>query len=133
MHVGEAKNRSKGFRSAEEWQLYDYLTSRKNGHTQALEILEQLDEFGVDDRLIAHGQQVVIWNASAVKLFERALALLTDGPGCRYLRPLCPELAKLRNAIADGGVVDSGKAHAVAGYLDHEYADIAPFAPAYRK
>ncbi|TWU25753.1 hypothetical protein Pla144_29650 [Bythopirellula polymerisocia] len=128
----EAKNRSQGFQADQEWQLYDYLTSRKQGHSQALETLKQLDEFGVDDRLIDHGRQVVIWNTSAVTLFERALALLTDGPSAGISGPFAQSWQSSATQLRMEESLILDKHNAVASYLDHEYPDIAPFAPAYK-
>lgn len=129
----ESKNRSQGFRSAEEWQLYDYLTSRRNGHSQALETLKQLEDLGVDERLLAHGRQVITWNQSAVKLFDRALALLTDGPSAGISGPFAQSWQSSATQLRMEESLIVEKHAAIASYLDHEYPDIAPFAPAYTK
>lgn len=129
----EARNRSKGFQTDEEWQLYDYLTSRKEGHSLALETLKQLNEFGVDERLLSHGRQVATWNSSAVRLFERAIFLLTDGPSAGISGPFAQNWQSSATQLRMEESLIHDKHRAVANYLDHEYADIAPFDPAFKK
>ncbi|QEG34776.1 hypothetical protein [Bythopirellula goksoeyrii] len=129
----EGNNRSQGLRAEDELQLYDYLVSRKTGHEQAIKSLQQLNEFGVDERLLAHGRQVTTWNKSAVKLFERALSLLTDGPSAGITGPFAQtwQSSATQLRMEESLIVDKHKA--VAGYLDHEYPEIAPFEPAFKK
>lgn len=129
----ESRNRSKGFQTDEEWQLYEYLTSRKEGHSQALETLQQLNEFGVDERLLSHGRQVANWNTSAVRLFERAISLLTDGPSAGISGPLAQNWQSSATQLRMEESLLHDKHRAVANYLDHEYAEIAPFDPVFKK
>ncbi len=129
----EAKGRVQEVGNVEEWQLYDYLNRRKLGHEQALESLSGLSEFGVDQRLVSHGQQVVTWHRSGVKLFEHAVALLTDGPGAELTGPFAQswQSAATQLRMEESLVVDRHKGLTV--YLDREYPKEAPFVPAFQQ
>jgi hypothetical protein len=131
--LAEAKGRNQQVGSAAEWQLYDYLTQRMKGHEQALLELEGLDKFGVDERLAAHGEQVVTWHNAGVKLFRNAVSLLTDGPGAELSGPFAQswQSAATQLQMEENLVVDRHKG--VAAYLDREYAEEAPFVPAFQQ
>lgn len=129
----EAELRSQGFNPNAEWQIYDYLSRRKQGHVQALETLEGLNEFGVDPRLLAHGHQVISWNASAVKLFDRAVTLLTDSPNASLSGPFAQSWQSSATQLRMEEALIGDKQQAVASYLDHEYPAVAPFEPAFGK
>ncbi len=128
--AAEAQGRLREEGSPEEWHLYDYLAQRKRGHEQALETLATLNEVGVDEKLVAHGQQVTNWHQSGVKLFDHALSLLSDGPGAKLTGPFAQswQSAATQLRMEENLVLDRHKA--VANYLDREYPDAAPFVPA---
>jgi hypothetical protein len=128
--AAEAQGRLREEGSPEEWHLYDYLAQRKRGHEQALETLATLNETGVDEKLVAHGQQVTNWHQSGVKLFDHALSLLSDGPGAKLTGPFAQswQSAATQLRMEENLVLDRHKA--VANYLDREYPAAAPFVPA---
>ncbi len=129
----EARGRVKEVGNPEQWQLYDYLTQRKNGHQQALDSLETLETYGVDGRLLDHGKQVTTWHKSGVKLFEYAVSLLTDGPGAKISGPFAQswQSAATQLRMEENLVIERHKG--VANYLDREFAEDAPFTPAFQK
>jgi hypothetical protein len=131
--LSEAQGRSREAGNPEEWGLYDFLTQRKQGHEKALEALEVLEPFAVDDRLISHGEQVISWHKSGSKLFEHALSLLSDGPGAKISGPFAQswQSSATQLRMEEKLVIDRHKG--VANYLDREYADEAPFKPAFAR
>jgi hypothetical protein len=131
--LAEAHGRLRGEGSPEEWELYDYLSQRKRGHEVALAELDKLGTFGVDERLLNHGEQVVAWHKSGIKLFEHALSLLSDGPGAKLTGPFAQswQSAATQLRMEETLVVERHKA--VANYLDREYVAEAPFVPAFQQ
>ncbi|MDZ4657095.1 MAG: hypothetical protein SH868_05900 [Bythopirellula sp.] len=129
----EAHGRLRGEGSPEEWQLYDYLLQREQGHEKALKDLEALDEFGVDERLVEHGEQVTAWHKSGVKLFDYALSLLSDGPGAKLTGPFAQswQSAATQLRMEENLVIERHRA--VANYLDREYRQEKPFVPAFQQ
>jgi hypothetical protein len=129
----EARGRVQEVGDPEQWQIYDYLTQRKNGHQQALDSLETLETFGVDERLLNHGEQVATWHKSGAKLFEHAVSLLTDGPGAKISGPFAQswQSAATQLRMEENLVIERHKG--VANYLDREFAEEAPFVPAFQK
>jgi hypothetical protein len=131
--LNEARGRMRQVGNPEEWQLYDYLTQRKLGHEKALEALTGLEPFAVDERLLAHGEQVTTWHKSGSQLFEHALSLLSDGPGEKISGPFAQswQSSATQLRMEENLVID--RHNGLANYLDREYADEAPFKPAFAK
>jgi hypothetical protein len=131
--LSEARGRTRGVGNPEEWQLYDYLTQRKLGHEKALEALTTLEPFAVDERLLAHGEQVTIWHKAGSKLFEHALSLLSDGPGAKISGPFAQswQSSATQLRMEENLVID--RHNGLANYLDREYPDEVPFKPAFAK
>jgi hypothetical protein len=131
--ISEAQGRVREVGNPEEWQLYDYLTQRKQGHEKALEALEVLEPFAVDERLVSHGEQVTTWHKSGSKLFEHALSLLSDGPGAKISGPFAQswQSSATQLRMEENLVID--RHNGMANYLDREYASEAPFKPAFAK
>lgn len=129
----EANGRLRGAGNPEEWELYDYLSQRKRGHEAALAELEKLDSYGIDDRLADHGDQVIAWHKSGIKLFDYGLSLLSDGPGAKLTGPVAQswQSAATQLRMEESLVVNRHKA--VAKYLNREYASEAPFVPAFQQ
>lgn len=127
----EKAHRSTSSRDVENWQLFDYLTLRREGHQQAIAAIEQLDESNVDDRLLWHGRQVLSWHQAGAKLFGRAVDLLTDAPTDRLTGPFAQswQSSATQHRMEENLVRE--KHLSVAGYLDHTYKDRAPFQPAF--
>ena len=126
----EAHGRLQGEGHTEEWLLYDYLSQRKKGHEQALKDLEALKALGVDERLVEHGEQVAAWHKSGVKLFEHALSMLSDGPGAKLTGPFAQSWQSAATQLRMEEKLVLDRHHAVANYLDREYAEEGPFVPA---
>jgi len=131
--LSEAQSRVRGEGNPDEWELYDYLAQRKRGHDDSLAQFEKLEQFGVDERLLEHGEQVVEWHKSAIKLFDHALSLLSDGPGAKLTGPFAQswqsKATQLR--MEENLVIDRHRA--IANYLDREYVGEAPFVPAFQQ
>jgi hypothetical protein len=131
--LSEARGRVRQVGNPEEWQLYDYLTQRKLGHEKALEALTGLEPFAVDERLLVHGEQVTTWHKAGSQLFEHALSLLSDGPGEKISGPFAQswQSSATQLRMEENLVID--RHNGLANYLDREYADEAPFKPAFAK
>jgi hypothetical protein len=131
--LSEARGRTREVGNPEEWQLYDYLTQRKLGHEKALEALTTLEPLAVDERLLAHGEQVTTWHKAGSKLFEQALSLLSDGPGEKISGPFAQswQSSATQLRMEENLVID--RHNGLANYLDREYPDEAPFKPAFGK
>lgn len=129
--VAERQHRSLKSLDVENWQLYDYLTLRREGHQQAVDAIEKLDERGVDERLVWHGRQVLSWHQAGVKLYARAVDLLTDAPTDQLTGPFAQSWQSSATQHRMEEKLVREKHFSVASYLDHEYKDVAPFPPAF--
>ncbi len=127
----EKAHRSGNSIDNENWQLFDYLTLRRDGHRKASEVIEQLDERGVDDRLLWHGRQVLSWHQAGAKLFGRAVELLTDAPSDQFTGPFVQSWQSAATQHRMEGKLVREKHFSVASYLDHTYKELAPFQPAF--
>ena len=127
----EAQSRLDGLVEQRELQIYDYLLQRRQGHERAHELLESLDTFAVDPRLLAHGKQVLAWHTSGMKLYDRVLAMLTDASAGQMAGPFAQswQSASTQLRMEENLVLE--KHRAVATYLNHNYNDGAPFVPAF--
>ena len=127
--VNEAQGRTMGLEQG--WELYDFLAHRKSGHEKVLDTLSNFDPFGVDERLLGHGKQVISWHTSALKLFDRAINLLTDSPASGMVGPLAQswQSASTQLKMEESLMVD--KHNSLATYLDHQYPAESPFKPAF--
>lgn len=126
----EARGRQASIKSTENWQLFDYLTHRQKGHQRAVEVIESLDESGVDEKVLAHSQQVLAWQRAGEKLFGRAVDLLTDGPSADLSGPFAQSWQSSATQHRMEEKLIREKHFGVAGYLDHAYKSLAPFKPA---
>lgn len=115
----ELNNRNKSIRDPGNWQLFDYLLHRKNGHQQVVEAIEAIDLNGVDNRLVVHVQQVLAWHRSGAELFERAAHLLTDAPAGKLSGPFAQswQSASTQHRMEENLILNKHKA--VANYLEH--------------
>ncbi len=115
----ESSNRSKSIRDPGNWQLFDYLLHRNEGHARVVEAIEEIDLNGVDSRLTAHLQQVLAWHRSGAELFERATHLLTDAPAGRLSGPFAQswQSASTQHRMEEKLILNKHKA--VASYLEH--------------
>jgi hypothetical protein len=83
----EVKHRLAGMPEDGNWQLFDYLSCRKQGHEQAASLISQLNLRGVDAHVASYAQKALAWHRDGVKLFSRALDLLTDAPTAQLSGP----------------------------------------------
>jgi hypothetical protein len=131
--LAEAQGRIRGEGNPEEWELYDYLLQRKQGHEAALAQLEKLELLAVDERLTSHGEQVIAWHKAGIKLFEHALSLLSDGPGAKLTGPFAQSWQSAATQLRMEENLVVGRHKAIANYLDREYPAAAPFIPAFQQ
>ncbi len=126
----ESMRRHTIVQDAANWLLFDYLMHRKVGHQNAVESLEQLNNHGIDPRLISHAAQVKTWHLAGAQLYGRSVDLLTDGPSAELSGPFAQswQSAATQHRMEEKLVRE--KHLGVAGYLDHTYKELAPFQPA---
>ena len=126
----ESLSRRSVGKAGESWQLFEYLTYRKENHQRAVDQIEQLDSRGVDPKVTDHAQQVIAWHTSGVKLYQRSLDLLTDGPAGDLSGPSAQswQSAATQHRMEEKLVQD--KHLGVASYLTHTYKSLGPFKPA---
>ena len=115
----EAGNRSKSIDDPENWQLFDYLLHREEGHKQAIEAIEQIDLHGVEPRLVAHVQQVLAWHRAGERLFDRATQLLTDAPAGKLTGPFAQSWQSAATQHRMEEKLIASKHASVASYLQH--------------
>ena len=123
----EAKHRIAGLPEDGNWQLFDYLTCRKKGHEEAVGFISQLNLRGVDDHVTSYAEKALAWHRDGVKLFSRALDLLTDAPSAQLSGPFAQSLqsAATQHQMEERLLRD--KHNAVQAYLDHSLtAEPAP-------
>jgi len=84
----EALGRQSGSQNFENWQLLDHLTHRLEGHQRVIDKIEQLTDRGVEQRVTFHAKQVLAWHLAGMKLNQRALDLITDGPKANLTGPV---------------------------------------------
>jgi hypothetical protein len=83
----EVKSRVPAIDREGNWQLFDYLTGRKDGHVAAAAAIGKLDVRGVDDHVLAYSKKARAWHDDGARLFGRALDLLTDAPTAQLSGP----------------------------------------------
>jgi hypothetical protein len=107
------------------WQLFDYLTGRKDGHLQAAAAVARLDVRGVDDHVVAYAKKARAWHEDGAKLFGRAVDLLTDAPSAQLSGPFAQswQSAATQHRMEERLLAE--KYVAVKSYLDHAYAPAA--------
>jgi hypothetical protein len=115
----EAGNRSKTIAEPENWQLFDYLLHRKEGHKQAIDAIEEIDLHGVEPRLVAHVQQVLAWHRAGERLFDRAAHLLTDAPAGKLTGPFAQSWQSAATQHRMEEKLLANKHTSVASYLQH--------------
>lgn len=108
------------------WQLFDYLTGRKDGHLKAAGAIAALDARGVDDHVMAYAKKAHAWHQDGARLFARALDLLTDAPTAQLSGPFAQSWQSAATQHRMEARLLAEKAQAVRSYLDHEYAAAPP-------
>jgi len=128
----EAQGRMIGIGNPEQWQLFDYLKQRKEGHEKTLKTLLQLDPRDVDQRVLEHSEQLLKWHDNGATLYKHSLGLLSDGPTVELKGPFAQswQTKATQHRMEERVVIE--KHAAVAAYLDHTYPKLAPFTPAFQ-
>jgi hypothetical protein len=102
-----------------EWELYDYLSCRSDGHKTAAEKIGQLSQRGVDGHVTAYAKKVQSWHESGATLFAHAKDLLTDAPTAQLSGPFAQswQSAATQHRMEERLLKEKHKA--VQSYLDH--------------
>lgn len=121
----EVKHRVPAIDTEGNWQLFDYLTGRKNGHLKAVAAIAALDQRGVDDHVLAYSNKARSWHEDGAKLFGRAVDLLTDAPTAQLSGPFAQswQSAATQHRMEERLLAE--KEQAVRTYLAHTYDEAA--------
>jgi len=125
----EALDRQSGFKNYESWQLLDHLTHLLKGHQRVIDKIEQLDEHGVEQRVTFHAKQVLAWHRAGVKLNQRALDLITDGPKADLKGPVAQSWQSAATQHRMEEKLIQEKHLGLASYLAHTYKTLGPAGP----
>lgn len=125
----ESQNRLASVREAGVFTLFDFLTCRRTGHQKAADFIAQLDLRGVDPHVSAYAEKALGWHRDGVKLFSRALDLLTDAPTAQFTGPFAQswQSASTQHQMEERLLAE--KHQAVEHYLNHSLT-AEPAAPA---
>lgn len=104
------------------WQLFDYLTGRKDGHVAAGAAIGALDVRGVDDHVLAYSKKARAWHDDGAKLFGRAVDLLTDAPTAQLSGPFAQSWQSAATQHRMEERLLGEKHQAVDSYLRNTYA-----------
>jgi hypothetical protein len=115
----EVAHRANRIAADGEWELYDYLTCRSDGHKTAAEAIDLLSLRGVDGHVTAYAKKVQAWHESGATLFARAKDLLTDAPTAQMSGPFAQswQSAATQHQMEERLLKEKHKA--VQSYLDH--------------
>jgi hypothetical protein len=117
----EVKRRVPAIDAEGNWQLFDYLTGRKDGHLKASGAIAALDQRGVDDHVLAYAKKARSWHEDGARLFGRAVDLLTDAPTAQLSGPFAQswQSAATQHRMEERLLAE--KEQAVREYLAHAY------------
>ena len=118
----EVKDRVPAIDAEGNWQLFDYLVGRKDGHQKAAAAIAALDPRGVDDHVLAYAEKARAWHEDGAKLFARAVDLLTDAPTAQLSGPFAQSWQSASTQHRMEARLLEEKQQAVQSYLDHTYA-----------
>jgi hypothetical protein len=118
---GEVDHRVPAIDAEGNWQLFDYLTGRKDGHLNAAAAIAALDARGVDDHVLAYAKKARAWHIDGAKLFGRAVDLLTDAPTAQLSGPFAQSWQSAATQHRMEARLLEEKQLAVRSYLDHAY------------
>ncbi len=115
----EVHNRLASISPDGNWTLFDFLTCRKKGHQEAADFIAGLNLRGVDPHVAAYAEKALAWHRDGVKLFGRALDLLTDAPTAQFTGPFAQswQSASTQHQMEERLLAE--KHQAVETYLDH--------------
>lgn len=115
----EFANRLSSIDDSGNWQIYDFLTARKEGHERASDRLSKLNLRGVDPHVSAYAVKALAWHRDGVKLFSRSLDLLTDAPTAQLTGPFAQSWQSAATQHRMEERLLGEKHQAVQSYLDH--------------
>ena len=117
--TAEAASRSAALDAKDSWQLFDYLTRRKDGHEQAAEALDQLDSDDVEDRVVEFAARYQHWHEQGAALFGQALGLLSESSGSELTGPMAQswKSAQTQHRMEERLLIE--RRQALEGYLQH--------------
>jgi hypothetical protein len=115
----EVAHRANRIAADGEWELYDYLTCRSDGHKTAAEAIDLLSLRGVDGHVTAYAKKVQAWHESGATLFARAKDLLTDAPTAQMSGPFAQSWQSAATQHQMEERLLKEKHQAVQAYLDH--------------
>ena len=117
--------------SQSNWQLFEYLSHRAEGHEKAIEAIDTLKARAVDEQLLHHGKQVRDWHEAGAKLYRKAVALLTNSPKEQFSGPSAQswQSSSTQHRMEEKLVRD--KHFSISNYLNHTYGALGAFHPAY--
>jgi hypothetical protein len=127
---GEVTTRVPAIDAEGNWQLFEYLTGRKDGHRKAAEAIAQMDPRGVDDHVLAYAKKARAWHEDGAKLFGRAVDLLTDAPTAQLSGPFAQSWQSAATQHRMEARLLEEKQQSVKSYLDHAYQASPAAAPA---
>jgi ribosomal protein S16 len=120
--AAEVLHRTAGRKEADNWELYDYLSARSEGHRQAADALGQLSPSGVDAHVTAYADRAQTWHEEGAELYARAKELLTAAPTAQLGGPAAQSW---QNAATQHQMEErllAEKHQAVRTYLEHQQA-----------
>jgi hypothetical protein len=117
----EEQNRVPAIDADGNWQLFDYLNGRKEGHGKAADAIAALDPRGVDDHVLAYAKKTRAWHLDGAKLFGRAVDLLTDAPTAQLSGPFAQSWQSAATQHRMEARLLAEKQQAVQTYLNHAY------------
>jgi len=125
----EVLGRQSGLKDIGSWQLLDHLTHRLEGHQRVVDKIEQLDDNGVDQKVTFYAKQVMAWHLAGVKLNQRALDLITNGPQANLTGPVAQSWQSAATQHRMEEKLIQEKHLSVASYLAHTYKTPEPTYP----
>ena len=126
--VSHRKLQSQGQR---KWRLFEYLSHRRKGHESAARSIEELQPNGVDQSLLAHGEQLLEWHRTGIEVYSEAVRLLSDFPDEQLSGPLAEEWRGSATQHRMEEQLVRKRHNVVASYLEHTYQEGSPFERAF--
>ena len=115
----ESSSRHTANQDTGEWELYDYLSRRSQGHQAAADCIARLSLRGVDAHIAAYAERVLDWHEKGATLFARAKDLLTDAPTAQLSGPFAQSWQSAATQHRMEERLLKEKHQAVQSYLNH--------------
>jgi hypothetical protein len=123
----DVSHRKLDSRGDKQWQLFDYLSHRREGHQDVVQAIESLDQSQVDQGLLAHGEQLLEWHRTGIDVYSQAVKLLADSSGDQLSGPLAKEWRSAAQQHRMEEKLLREKHAAVASYLNSAFQSTARF------